>query len=379
MIPEDHLDFLQAVWTRRPRFTYIFLAINIVIFLLMSLAGGTTSEETLMAFGVKSNAQIDQGQLWRFVTPIFIHIGLLHLLFNSYALWMVGPQVEKLYGSERFVILYVVTGVAGVFGSYFYHPQSISAGASGAIFGLFGVLLVFGIRYRRFIPPFFKRAVGTGVLPVILINLVIGFSVQAIDNSAHISGLLAGAVLAGVVPFQRPGEGTHSIFRAVQIASLVIVAACFYEVAANYEGPRLSLRNLSRGLTQVVGTRSSVQEFIDAINEGQKAFDSSAYELDSGRTRALANMRMAVAKSIDQLQNAPSLAAGADELTAQFLRLMQDQYELIQDVERAGTITLAHHQRLKQNMERYEKLMDAFSKWVQADGAKYGIVGPKSR
>ena len=163
MIPEDHLDFLQAVWTRRPRFTYIFLAINIVIFLLMSLAGGTTSEETLMAFGVKSNAQIDQGQLWRFVTPIFIHIGLLHLLFNSYALWMVGPQVEKLYGSERFVILYVVTGVAGVFGSYFYHPQSISAGASGAIFGLFGVLLVFGIRYRHSIPPFFKRAVGTSV------------------------------------------------------------------------------------------------------------------------------------------------------------------------------------------------------------------------
>src|SRR5919109_5249202 len=213
MIPEDHLDFLQAVWTRRPRFTYIFLTINIVMFLLMSLAGGTTDEPVLMAFGVKSNTEIDQGQTWRFVTPIFIHIGLLHLFFNSYALWMVGPQVEKLYGGARFVILYVLTGVAGVYGSYAYHPNTISAGASGAIFGLFGVLLVFGIRYRNSIPPEFKRAVGTGVLPVIVINLIIGFTIPAIDNSAHISGLLAGAVLASLVPFQRPGEETPSIFK----------------------------------------------------------------------------------------------------------------------------------------------------------------------
>src|SRR5206468_7390816 len=349
MIPEDHLDFLHAVWTRRPRFTYIFLAINIVIFLLMSFAGGTTNESTLLAFGVKSNAEIDHGQYWRFVTPVFIHIGLLHLFFNSYALWMVGPQVEKLYGSERFVLLYVVTGVAGVFGSYFYHPQAISAGASGAIFGLFGVLLVFGIRYRQSIPPFFKRAVGTGILPIILINLVIGFSVPAIDNAAHISGLLAGAVLAGLVPFQRPAEETPSIFKLAQTASLVMIALCFYEVATSYEGPRLSFRNFPRAITQVIGTGSTVQEFSVGNNGGQKTIETSAYELESGRTAALANMRTEVSKAIDELRNAPSVAARADELSMQLLRLLEDQYELIEDIQRAGTITLAHHQRLKQN------------------------------
>src|SRR5262245_15973399 len=137
MIPDEHLEFLQAIWTRRTPFTYVFLAANIAIFLLMAFAGGATNETTLMAFGVKSNAQIDQGQIWRFITPIFIHIGLLHLFFNSYALWIVGPQVEKLYGSASYVILYLLTGIAGVAGSYFYHPYSISAGASGAIFGLF--------------------------------------------------------------------------------------------------------------------------------------------------------------------------------------------------------------------------------------------------
>src|SRR5213592_945060 len=275
MIPEDQLEFLHAVWTRRPRFTYIFLAVNIGIFLLMSLAGGTTNEATLMAFGVKSNAEINQGQIWRLVTPIFIHIGLLHLFFNSYALWIVGPQVEKLYGSTRFVILYVVTGVAGVFGSYFYHPQSISAGASGAIFGLFGVLLVFGIRYRRSIPPFFKRAVGTGVLPVIVINLIIGFTIPGIDNSAHIGGLVTGAALALLVPYQKPRDETHAGFRSIQIALLAMIAVCFYEVGVHYDGPRLSVRNLARGLLQIGTTTSSTGDFIEAINAAQKAFDST--------------------------------------------------------------------------------------------------------
>src|SRR5262245_5285572 len=133
MLPEDHLDFLQTVWTRRPMYTYIFLGVNILIFILMVLAGGSTNEPTLMAFGVKHNGQIANGQWWRFFTPIFIHIGMLHLFFNSYALWIVGPQVEKLYGPARFVILYLLSGVAGVYGSYYYHPLSISAGASGAI------------------------------------------------------------------------------------------------------------------------------------------------------------------------------------------------------------------------------------------------------
>jgi rhomboid protease GluP len=142
----SHLEFLHAVWTRRPLFTYIFFGFNLLIFLSMALAGGSTNELTLRAFGVKDNAAIANGEWWRFITPIFIHIGMLHLFFNSYALWIVGPQVEKLYGPARFVILYVLTGIAGVYASYYYHPQTISAGASGAIFGLFGVLLVFGIR-----------------------------------------------------------------------------------------------------------------------------------------------------------------------------------------------------------------------------------------
>ena len=372
MIAEDHLDFLHAVWTRRPTFTYLFFGLNILVFLLMAFAGGSGNEPTLMAFGVKSNAEINEGQWWRFVTPIFIHIGLLHIFFNSYALWIVGPQVEKLYGGARFVLLYVVTGVAGVYGSYAYHPNTISAGASGAIFGLFGVLLVFGIRYRSSIPPFFKRAVGTGVLPVIVINLIIGFTIPAIDNSAHISGLLAGAILAAAVPFQKPGEETNAGFRLIQVALLAMIAVCFYEVGIHYQGPRLSARNLVHGVVQL-GTGSSTEEFIDAINTAQKAFEASTRQIDTGRVAAIGATGRDIAKSIDQLRKAPSLAAGSDKLVGDLTQVLQDQYDLVQDIQRTGTVTIAQSRRSKENSAKYQAITDAFSAWVDTEGRKYGI------
>jgi len=378
VIPEDQLEFLQAVWFRRPVFTYIFLGANLVVFFLMALAGGSI-EPTLLAFGVKANSEIARGQWWRFITPIFIHIGILHLFFNSYAMWIVGPQVEKLYGGARFVILYVLTGVAGVTGSYFYHPQAISAGASGAIFGLFGALLVFGLRYRRAIPPAFKRAVGTGVLPVIVINLIIGFTIPAIDNSAHISGLLAGALLAAIVPFQRPGAESHRGFEVLQIGILLLVAVSFYEVAIHYDGPRLSLRNIGRGFTQILSTNSATEEFISAINDAQKTIEASAEALESGRTENLASLKSDTAKSIDELRKIPSLAPTADALSSELLKVMQDQYGLLEDVERSRTITLAHAQRLKENISRYEGIMSQFSNWVASEGRRYGIQMQKDR
>jgi rhomboid protease GluP len=372
MIPDQHSDFLYAIWTRRTPMTKAFLVINIIIFLLMAFAGGSTNQTTLMAFGVKSNPEIAQGQWWRFITPIFIHIGLLHLLFNSYALWIVGPQVEKLYGSPSFVVLYVLTGIAGVAGSYFYHPYSISAGASGAIFGLFGVLLVFGLRYRKAIPPDFARAVGTGVLPVIVINLIIGFTIPAIDNSAHLSGLLAGAALAVVVPFLKPGTEPNPLFKTAQVALLILAALSFYQVATHYNGPRLSVQNLRLGLTQFGGGSSSTQEFIDALNNSQNAFENTARELGSDKPNPAA-VKAEMTKAIDELRSIPSLSEKSDALTSQLLAVLQDEYEVLQDVERSGRTTFAHEIRLKNNSRRYEELIKSIADWVNTEGQNYGI------
>jgi rhomboid protease GluP len=386
VLEERDYEFLQALWNRRVRITYIFFAINILIFILMEFAGGTTNEATLLAFGVKSNPEINHGEIWRLVTPIFIHIGLLHLFFNSYALWVVGPQVEKLYGGARFLILYVMTGVAGVLGSYWRHPESVSAGASGAIFGLFGALLVFGFKYRNSIPPFFQKAVGRGVLPVILINLVIGFSIPGIDNSAHIGGLLAGAALAAIIPYDKPSPGVsdsqggpNALFQLVQLILILVIAASFYEVAVHYDGPSLSFRNVSRSWTHLWGNDSSRAEFIDTINNAQQAISDSIDQLSAVSPLAqappsgLARSEAELTRTIDQLNRVPSLARRADETIDALRELAQSQYALVEDIERNGSMTFDHFRRVKVNEDRYKDVVESFNRWVETEGGRYGI------
>lgn len=234
--------FLGALFARATPVTYLILILNLFIFILMSTAASGNlmnnivwgvDQLTLIAFGAKLNLLIEHGQWFRFVTPIFIHIGLLHIVSNSYALWIIGPLVERLYGSARFLMIYLLSGVAGVAGGYLwvhlqYKTDVPSAGASGAIFGLFGLLAVFGFKYRRELPPNFRKAIGSSIVPVILINLFIGFSVPFIDNAAHIGGLIGGGVLALLIPYLAPGSKRVTIFGVTGFAlSLALIVICF--------------------------------------------------------------------------------------------------------------------------------------------------------
>jgi membrane associated rhomboid family serine protease len=256
------MSYAKAVLQRPYLFTIVFLIANFFVFLLMWNSSGMSStvlwgafpEEVLYAYGAKTNYLIHHGhQWWRFVTPVFIHVNLPHVLINMYSLWVIGPWVEKLYGSAKFVVFWILTGIAGVVASYLTvvpgsRPGLIasflikasdepSAGASGALFGLVGVLFVFGLKYRRELPEGFKRAFGTGMLPVILLNLGIGFLGRGfIDNAAHMGGLLSGAALASVVSYKRPGAsaGMTIAWRVGQIAALVLVVVCFAMVVRHF-------------------------------------------------------------------------------------------------------------------------------------------------
>ena len=258
------MSYARAVLSRPYIFTIVFLVANLFVFLLMWESSGMKtgvlwagfSEEVLLAYGAKTNYLIHyEHQFWRFVTPIFIHVNLPHVLINMYGLWIIGPWVEKLYGSAKFVAFWVATGVAGVLASYLTvipgaNPGLIgsfliktgdqvpSAGASGALFGLVGVLFVFGLKYRRELPEGFKRAFGTGMLPVILLNLGIGFlGRNIIDNAAHLGGLLSGAALASFVSYKRPGKptGVTIVWRVLQIAALILVLTCFAMAARHFQ------------------------------------------------------------------------------------------------------------------------------------------------
>ena len=260
----ETIRFARAILNRPNMFTIVLLVANLFVFMLMWQSSGLTSQvlwsgfpdTVLIAYGAKLNYLINapNDQWWRFITPMFIHINLPHVLVNMYSLWMVGPYVEKLYGSAKFLVFWVVTGICGVVASYltvrpalatssigrflFKNLDVPSAGASGALFGLVGVLFVFGIKFRRELPEGFKRAFGTGMLPIILINLFIGYVGRGfIDNAAHLGGLLSGAALAALVEYRRPGErrGVTIAWRILQIAALVVVLVGFYGAARNFQ------------------------------------------------------------------------------------------------------------------------------------------------
>lgn len=140
-----------ALPLHRAWLTQVILVLNVLLFLLLSAAAqtgfmpallGGADGSTLILFGAKSNLGIKQGEFWRLLTPLFLHIGITHLLFNQYALFSFGKEVESLFGTARFAIIYLLSGLFGSLASFAFVP-AISAGASGAIFGIIGTLAAF--------------------------------------------------------------------------------------------------------------------------------------------------------------------------------------------------------------------------------------------
>ena len=263
---KETIRFARAVLNRPYKFTIALLVANLFIFILMWESSGLSGaalgqgfpDTVLLAYGAKLNSLINapNHQWWRFITPMFVHINILHLLMNMFSLLILGPFVEKLYGSAKFVVFWVVTGIAGSIGSYLavrpalakgplgsfiFHSMDVpAAGASGALFGLIGVLFLFGIKFRRELPEGFKRVFGTGMLPIIIINLLIGFIGRSfIGNAAHLSGLFAGAALALFIDYRRPGARASitTAWRVLQILMLAVIVLGGYKVVRNFNRP----------------------------------------------------------------------------------------------------------------------------------------------
>jgi membrane associated rhomboid family serine protease len=160
------------------------------------------------------------GEYYRLLTSMFLHHGLLHLMFNMYALMMVGQAVERALGRWRFVTLYLIAGLAGSAASYAFSPGGFSAGASGAVFGLFGAYFVIQKRLR----------VDTSQIATLIgINVVIGFVISGIDWRAHIGGLAAGAAMTALFAFVggrgRTRETVHASGAAAVLLVVVVVVA----------------------------------------------------------------------------------------------------------------------------------------------------------
>lgn len=213
----------------KPRFAYLLIYINVIIFLLIEINGGSTNIDNLIQFGAKYNPAIIDGEWWRIMTSMFLHIGIFHLIMNMIALYYLGTVVERIFGSLRFVYIYFLAGIAGGMTSFTFNI-SISAGASGAIFGLFGALLFFGTMYRDL----FKQTMGKNLILILLINLVFGFMIPQIDMGAHVGGLIGGYIASAIVfvPQQRR--------LLVQIVALIVYFALI--ILLGYLGITINLQ-----------------------------------------------------------------------------------------------------------------------------------------
>jgi rhomboid protease GluP len=378
------MRFARAVLNRPYIFTIGFLVANFFVFLLMWSANGLNSlpvlepfsREVLVAFGAKLNSAISaEHQYWRFVTPVFIHVNLVHLLVNMYGLWMIGPYVEKLYGSAKFVVFWVLTGVAGVVASYltvrpdlhfgsvggflFKGTDTPSAGASGALFGLVGVLFVFGIKFRHELPEGFKRAFGTGLLPMIMINLFIGYVGRGfIDNAAHLGGFVSGAALALMVGYKRPGAHGPGpiIWHVLQVSALLLVAAGFFMVARNF--PAGSLRqNESAAVQDQSPGEKAVADFVanlNAVNDAQAIFIKAFDDYDV----------MGIDGAVAALDNAPHLDDETDAVRS-------DLKSLLARIKAHASPTLKRPKDRQKNLQARAKEKGGISKDFEAWHEKY--------
>ena len=212
--------------TKKPVVTYIFIAICIIMFILTR---GSTDIDTLLKYGANNAYLTKNGDYYRLLSSMFIHIGLLHLLFNMYALYIIGPQVESFYGKFKYFLIYILSGVSGSILSITFSSNTVSAGASGAIFGLMGALLYFGFFYRNYLGSVIKSQ----IVPIIILNLVIGFSTSGIDNAAHIGGLIGGILTSlalGVTDKTRKSDKINGLI-VLALYFAFIIYICFVGVS----------------------------------------------------------------------------------------------------------------------------------------------------
>ncbi len=171
----------------------VLLAIMVIYFIVITLNGGTTDTRTLLKFGALFPPLVKEyGQYYRLITSIFIHIGIMHLFFNSYALYIFGTQIERVMGHKKYILFFLLTGLGGNLLTYFLSYGTISAGASGSLFGMFGAFTYLIRHHPDMVTPEGRKS----ILKLLGINILLTILVPNISATAHFGGLIAGYLLS---------------------------------------------------------------------------------------------------------------------------------------------------------------------------------------
>jgi membrane associated rhomboid family serine protease len=233
---------MRTPWVRQGEstisLTQIIFGINVAVFLAMVLSGSTVMDfplGELIRFGANFGPLTLSGEWWRLLTNVFVHGGLIHIAFNMWCLWNLGALCESLYGTWTYGAIYLICGLGASLLSVAWHPGGPSVGASGAIFGLAGALIA-ALKLGEFSVP---RPALSGVMrslgAFVVYNLIFGFVLPGVDNSAHIGGLITGVLVGAMIALLAPRQ--EQAGRRLVIFAIFLVAFALGAVKlASYHG-----------------------------------------------------------------------------------------------------------------------------------------------
>jgi membrane associated rhomboid family serine protease/lipoprotein NlpI len=254
--------------TPRVFITPIIIAINLVVFVTMLATGVSFSapqSDQLLKWGADYGPQTLNGEWWRLLSSVFVHIGALHLLLNMWCLWGLGRLAERMFGNWTFLALYLLSGLGGSLASVWWNPSIVSAGASGAVFGVAGGLVAFWYFGKIALPRSIIKRDFASILTFVGYNLAFGFA-NEVDNAAHLGGLFVGLALGALLHRPLPATGDRSRLRVGLIyagAALTLVL-----VAAFARKTHGSLISFERGLKHLENNLNdrAIEEFNRAIS-----------------------------------------------------------------------------------------------------------------
>jgi rhomboid protease GluP len=214
--------------------TVLILLINFGIYIATAVYAMNTGRgggffdldvQTLFLFGAKYGPAITHGQWWRLITAGFLHGGLIHIGMNSWVLYDLGAQVEEAYGTARFLVIYVLTSIAGFYVSMLWSPMSPSVGASAALFGLIGAMVALGTRSGTAV----GRAMRAFYVRWAIYGLVLGFIISHVDNAAHVGGFVGGFALGYVVGTPRIMGRSEGLWKGLAVACIAVTVWAFVQ------------------------------------------------------------------------------------------------------------------------------------------------------
>jgi rhomboid protease GluP len=278
---QEHAGFAEnlARLGARAWVTPTLVGLNALVFVVAGLGGAgwfAPNGEVMLRFGTNYGPMTLDGQWWRLISAVFLHFGLVHLALNMWALYNAGQLAERLYGSFHFLLLYLFAGLGGSLASLLWNPAVNSAGASGAIFGVYGGLVAFFSRGGNQVPASIVSAQRSSTLTFIGYNLFFGLAHQGIDNAAHIGGLGTGAVLGWLLA--RPLDVERR--RSMGYAHLAVAALVGLGLLAALAWPSLHPYGVRKQERQYTHDLRWLEQQEDGLNA---RYNDMAGQLDAGK------------------------------------------------------------------------------------------------